>query len=162
MERDHAIVRKGICALLAEELTLDVICQADSGEEAVVKAAQLHPDLALMDISLPGISGNKGATRQIRKVSSNSQIIFLSQHDSIQTAKEALKSGGHGYVSKIDAALELLKAIRIVREGTRFVSQRIVNQGWDPEGFDDKSPRTPCWADKKKTTESTSDYQSPS
>ncbi len=137
---DHAIVRKGICALLAEEPTLDVICQADSGEEAVVKAAQLHPDLALMDISLPGISGIEAA-RQIRKVSSNSQIIFLSQHDSIQMAKEAFKSGGHGYVSKIDAALELLKAIRIVREGTRFVSQRIVNQGWDPEGFDDKSPQ---------------------
>lgn len=137
---DHAIVRKGICALLVEEPTLDVICQTASGEEAVGKAAQLHPDLVLMDIGLPGISGIEAA-RQIRKISSNSQIIFLSQHDSIHMAEEAFKSGGHGYVSKIDEALELLKAIRVVREGTRFVSQRIVKQGWIPEGFDDKPPQ---------------------
>jgi DNA-binding NarL/FixJ family response regulator len=129
---DHAIVRKVICAALAEEPTLDVICQTASGEEAVSKAAELQPDVVLMDIGLPGISGIEAA-RQIRKISSNSQIIFLNQHDSIHMAREAFKSGGHGYVSKIDAALELLKAIRIVREGTRFVSQRIVNQDRVPE-----------------------------
>ena len=126
---DHAIVRQTICALLAEEPILDVICQTASGEEAVGKAEELQPDLVLMDIGLPGISGIEAA-RQIREVSSNSQIVFLSQHDSIQMAKEAFKVGGHGYVSKIDASMELLKAIRAVREGVRFVSQRLVDQGW--------------------------------
>jgi DNA-binding NarL/FixJ family response regulator len=131
---DHAIVRHTICALLAEEPTLDVISQTASGEEAVGKAKELQPDVVLMDISLPGISGIEAA-RQIREVSSKSQIIFLSQHDSIQMAKAAFKVGGHGYVSKIDAAMDLLKAIRAVREGVRFVSQRLVNQGWVAESL---------------------------
>src|SRR5713101_1370090 len=77
----------------------------------------------------PGISGIEAA-RQIRKVSPKSKIIFLSQHDSLHVANEALGAGGHGYVTKVDAGSELLKAIRIVGEGTRFVSQRIVDQGW--------------------------------
>ena len=126
---DHAIVRKGICALLAEEPTLDVICQTASGEEAVGKAEELQPDLVLLDISLPTINGIEAA-RQIRKVSPQSHIIFLSQHDSLHMANEAMKVGGHGYVTKIDAAAELLKAIHSVRDGTRFVSQRIRDQGW--------------------------------
>ena len=126
---DHAIVRKGICALLAEEPTLDVICQTASGEEAVGKAEELQPDLVLLDISLPTINGIEAA-RQIRKVSPQSHIIFLSQHDSLHMANEAMKVGGHGYVTKIDAAAELLKAIQSVRDGTRFVSQRIRDQAW--------------------------------
>ena len=129
---DHATVRHTICSLLSHDPALDVICQTANGEEAVKKAEELQPDLVLLDISLPGISGIEAA-RQIRKVSPQSQIIFLSQHDSLQMAYEALRVGGHGYVAKIDAASELLKAIRTVREGSLFVSQRIVAQGWRPE-----------------------------
>jgi DNA-binding NarL/FixJ family response regulator len=126
---DHAIMRKAICDLLSHDPTLDVICQTASGEEAVSKAGELQPDLVLLDIGLPGISGIEAA-RQIRKVSPKSHIIFLSQHDSLQMVNEALEFGGHGYVAKVDAGLELLSAIRAVREGTRFVSLRIRDQGW--------------------------------
>ena len=126
---DHAVMRKAICNLLSHDPTLDVICQTASGEEAVSKAEELQPNLVLLDIGLPGISGIEAA-RQIRKVSPKSHIIFLSQHDSLQMVNEALKVGGHGYVAKVDAGLELLSAIRIVREGTRFVSRRIRDQGW--------------------------------
>ena len=77
-------------------------------------------EVVLMDISLPGISGIDAA-RRIRKVSPESQIIFLSQHDSLETV---LQTVGHGYVTKGDAALELMKAIRAVCDGRRFVSQR--------------------------------------
>jgi DNA-binding NarL/FixJ family response regulator len=129
---DHAVVRRSICSLLSQDPTLDVICETASGEEAVEKAGELHPDLVLLDIGLPRISGIEAA-RQIRRVSPNSQIIFLSQHDSLNMAKEAMKVGGHGYVTKIDAGPELLKAIHAVREGTRFVSQRIRDQGWIAE-----------------------------
>jgi DNA-binding NarL/FixJ family response regulator len=129
---DHAVVRKSVCSLLSREPTLDVICLAADGEEAVKKADELQPDLVLLDIGLPGISGIEAAS-QIRKVSPTSQIIFLSQHDSPHMANEALKVGGHGYVVKIDAGSELLEAIRTVREGSRFVSQRILDQGWTPE-----------------------------
>ena len=129
---DHAIVRRTICELLSRDPTLDVVCQTASGEEAVQKAQELQPDLVLMDISLPGMSGIEAA-RQVRSVSPKSYIIFLSQHDSLQMANEAMKAGGHGYITKIDAASELLAAIRSVREGNRFVSQRIRSQGWKPD-----------------------------
>jgi two-component system nitrate/nitrite response regulator NarL len=129
---DHAVVRQAICALLSRDPTLDVICQTSDGEQAVIKAAELQPDIVLMDIGLPGISGIEAA-RQIREVSPQSHIIFLSQHDALEVAIEAMKVGGHGYVTKVDAAKELLKAIQSIRAGTPFMSQRIRDQGWTPE-----------------------------
>ncbi len=126
---DHAVVRRTICGLLSRDSAIDVICQTASGEDAVAKAAELQPDLVTMDIGLPGISGIEAA-RQICQLVPNCKIIFLSQHDSSQMVKEAMNVGGHGYVTKIDAAEELLHAIRSVRDGTRFVSQRIRDQGW--------------------------------
>ena len=129
---DHEVVRRVICSLLSSDPTLDVVCQSADGEGAVEKAEELQPDLVLLDISLPGISGIE-AGRRIRRVSPDSYIIFLSQHDSLQMVKDALRVGGHGYVTKMDAGAELLKAIRMVSEGKPFVSQRIVSQGWKPE-----------------------------
>jgi len=129
---DHAIVRRTICAYLSSDPTLNVICQAADGEEAVRKAEELRPDVVLLDIGLPTISGIEAA-RQIRIVSPQSHIIFLSQHDSLHMAIDAMKVGGHGYVTTIDAAAELLTAIHVVHEGTQFVSQRIRSQGWKPD-----------------------------
>jgi two-component system, NarL family, response regulator NreC len=127
---DHDAVRRSICSLLSSEPTLDVICQTATGEDAVIKAIELQPDLILMDISLPGISGIE-AVRRIRKVSRESHIIFVSQHDSLQMVNEAFNVGGHGYLTKSDAHLELLMAVRAVRGGRRFVSQRLIEQGWE-------------------------------
>jgi len=129
---DHAVVRRVVCALLSKEPWLDVICQTASGEDAVKKAAELHPDLIILDIGLPGISGIEAA-RQILQTSTTSKIIFLSQHDSIQMAHEASRAGGRGYVSKIDASTELLTAIRSLDEGHFFVSQQLRRQGWNQE-----------------------------
>jgi DNA-binding NarL/FixJ family response regulator len=125
---DHAAVRKTICSLLSTEPTLDVVCQTADGEDAVRKAEELQPDLILLDITLPGISGIEAACR-IRKVSPQSRILFLSQHDSLHMAMEAMKSGGHGYIVKIDAARDLLRGIRDILEGKRFFSERLVAQG---------------------------------
>jgi DNA-binding NarL/FixJ family response regulator len=127
---DHPVVRRVICSLLSNDPALNVVCEAVSGEQAVQKAEELQPDLVLLDISLPGISGIE-AGRRIRKVSPKSQIIFVSQHDSLEMVKDALQVGGHGYVAKIDAGHELLKAIHAVRDGKQFVSQRILTQGWE-------------------------------
>ncbi len=93
------------------------------------KADELRPDIVLLDIGLAGITGIEGA-RRIRKVSPESKIIFLSQFDSLHMASEVLKVGGHGFVAKIDAGSDLLKAVRTVCERGRFVSQQIVDQGW--------------------------------
>ena len=119
---DHEVIRRVICSLLSSDPTLDVVCQTADGEQAVLKAQELQPDLVLLDISLPGISGIEAA-RRIRSSSPNSHIIFLSQHDSLQVVESAMRMGGHGYVAKIDAGSELLNAIRIVSAGEQFVSQ---------------------------------------
>jgi DNA-binding NarL/FixJ family response regulator len=108
---------------------LEVICETADGEEAVAKAEELQPELILLDILLPGISGIEAA-RRIRRVSRRSQIIFVSQHDSEHMARAALETGGRGYVVKSDAGRELLKAISAVRQGQVFVSQRMIDQGW--------------------------------
>jgi DNA-binding NarL/FixJ family response regulator len=129
---DHRVVRRAICQLLSSDPVLNVVCETADGEQAVQKAEELQPDLVLLDISLPGISGIEAA-RRVRRVSPNSQIIFLSQHDSLQMAKDAFNTGGHGYVAKSDAGAELLNAIRAVRAGKQFVSQRIALQGWSTE-----------------------------
>ena len=126
---DHEVIRRVVCSLLSSDPTLDVVCQTADGEQAVLKAQELHPDLVLLDISLPGISGIEAA-RRIRSSSPNSHIIFLSQHDSLQVVESAMRIGGHGYVAKIDAGSELLNAIRSVNAGEQFVSQRILSQGW--------------------------------
>ena len=124
---DHEVIRRVICSLLSSDPTLDVVCQTADGEQAVLKARELQPDLVLLDISLPGMSGIEAAKR-IRSSSPNSHIIFLSQHDSLQVVESAMRMGGHGYVAKTDAGSELLMAIRTVSAGQEFVSQRIVSQ----------------------------------
>ena len=126
---DHEVARRSIRSVLSRDANLDVICETADGEEAVKKAEELHPTIILLDITLPGISGIQAA-RRIRVVSPNSRIIFLSQHDSIQTAKDALSVGGHGYVVKSDAGRDLLKAIEAVDEGQTFVSRTLVARGW--------------------------------
>ena len=126
---DHPVVRRVMCSLLSSDSALKVICEAADGEQAVQKAEELQPDLILLDIGLPGMSGIEAA-RRIRRVAPQSKIIFLSQHDSLQMVKEAMSAGGYGYVAKIDAGLDLLTAIRTVRDGKPFVSRRIVSQGW--------------------------------
>lgn len=126
---DHEVARRGIRSVLSSDANLDVICEAADGEEAVKKAEELNPAIILLDITLPGISGIQAA-RRILVASPKSRIIFLSQHDSIQIAKDALSVGAHGYVVKSDAGRDLLTAIEAVHEGRTFVSRTLIARGW--------------------------------
>ena len=126
---DHEIARKGIRSVLTKDSSLVVVSEAAYGEEAVKKSEELHPDVILLDISLPGISGIQAAQR-IRVVSPESRIIFVSQHDSIQIAKDALNVGARGYVVKSDAGRDLLRGIQTVLEGKTFVSSTLAAKGW--------------------------------
>ena len=126
---DHEVARRGVRSVLSSDSNLDVIGETADGEEAVKKAEELRPAIILLDISLPGISGIQAAQR-IRVVSPESRIIFLSQHDSICIAKDALKVGAHAYVVKSDAGLDLLTAIEAAREDRTFVSRTLIARGW--------------------------------
>jgi DNA-binding NarL/FixJ family response regulator len=124
MVDDHDVVRRGIRSILAAEPDLDIVGEAAAGLEAIRKAEELRPDLILLDISLPDISGIDVATR-VRKASPSSQILFVSQHDSVQAANASLETGARGFVTKADAARELPIAIRTVLDGRIFISERL-------------------------------------
>jgi DNA-binding NarL/FixJ family response regulator len=131
MVDDHDVVRRGIRSVLSSESDFEVVGEASAGLEAVRKAEELKPDLILLDISLPDINGIDVAVR-IRQVAPESQILFLSQHDSIQVANEALKTGARGFVAKADAARELPGAIRTVVSGNIFLSERLSKSAKSP------------------------------
>lgn len=126
---DHEAARRGLRSLLAGDPEIEVVWEAVSGEEAIQKAQELQPDIILLDISLPGQSGIRAAT-SISIVSPQSRIIFVSQHDSVQIARDALSVGAYAYVVKSDAGRDLLTAIDAAREGRNFVSRTLTARGW--------------------------------
>jgi CheY-like chemotaxis protein len=113
--------RNYLVAKLAENPALEIVGLASDGPEAVLKATELHPDLILMDINLPELSGIQAATK-IRGLSPESKILFVSQNLDFDVALAALNAGGFGYVVKSDAESQLLTAIEAVMSGEKFVS----------------------------------------
>jgi DNA-binding NarL/FixJ family response regulator len=110
--------------LLQARPDYQVICGASDGPEAVQKAAELKPDLILLDVGLPKLNG-LDAARQIRQLSPNSKILFLSQESSSDIAQEAFNLGAMGYIVKAEAGNRLLPAVEAVLRGERVVSSSI-------------------------------------
>jgi DNA-binding NarL/FixJ family response regulator len=120
---DHATVRRSVCALLRGHPAFDVICDVADGIQAVERAEELQPDVVVLDITMPGMDGFEAA-RRVRKVAPTAEILFLSQHDTIETIRQALRIGALGYVVKSDAAKELVAAVHAVSEKKQYVSAR--------------------------------------
>ena len=119
---DHEAARRGIRLVLSRRQGIQVVGEAGTGEEAIRMAQELHPDIILLDIGLPGLSGIDVANT-LRRAAPELRIIFVSQHNSPLLAKEALLTGAFGYVVKSDAALDLLPAIDAVHQGYTFISR---------------------------------------
>ena len=111
--------RRFASLLLQGKPELQVVGEASDGLEAVQKAAELKPDLILMDIGLPTLNGIEAA-RQIRELAPESKIIFLNQESSADVVQEALSLGALGYVVKAQAVSDLLAAVDAVMSGKKF------------------------------------------
>jgi DNA-binding NarL/FixJ family response regulator len=103
------------------ETEFKVIAIAGDGSDAVRKAKELRPDVILMDLCLPDISGVE-VTRQIRKLCPHSKILFLSMHDEFEIIQAAFDAGASGYVLKWDSGRDLIPGIRAILLGRQFVS----------------------------------------
>jgi DNA-binding NarL/FixJ family response regulator len=124
---DHRLVREGLRRLLEERADLRVVGEARTGQEAVDLAAEKSPDLVLMDISMPGLSGID-ATRRICKSGDSPKVLILSMHDNRSYVEEVLRAGASGYVLKACASSDLLQAVDAVRRGDSFLSPTITQQ----------------------------------
>jgi DNA-binding NarL/FixJ family response regulator len=123
---DFAPWRHFVIAQLSEIHDMRIVGVVSDGLEAVLKAAELQPDLILLDVGLPKMNGIEAA-RRIRKVAPKSKILFLTQELDVDVARVAL-SEGHGYVVKSDADNELITAVEAVLQGKKFVSLQLSRQ----------------------------------
>jgi len=121
---DHNILREGLRNVIESFSTLKVIGEANDGREAVSLANRLHPDVVIMDVSMPGLNGVE-ATRQIVRSHPDIRVIALSMHANKQMIAGILKAGAYGYLLKDCASGELINAIKTVAANKKYISGRV-------------------------------------
>jgi DNA-binding NarL/FixJ family response regulator len=121
---DHHLVRQGIRALLEKSNDIQVVGEAQDGQEAVEQATLLKPDVIVMDLSMPRLNGTQ-ATEQIRAAHLPSQVVMLSMYSDDTLVRQALRCGAKGYLLKRSVAEELLLAVHAAARGEIFLSSAI-------------------------------------
>jgi DNA-binding NarL/FixJ family response regulator len=142
---DHGIVRSGLRLLLEREPDLEVVAEASDGAEARDLAIRERPDLAILDVKMPKLTGLQ-ATREIREQAPDVAVLILSMHDDERYLFEALKAGASGYVLKRQADEDLLDAVRSVERGEPFLTpdaQRALIKDVLERGLEDTDELTP-------------------
>jgi two-component system, NarL family, invasion response regulator UvrY len=124
---DHVLVRKGILRILADAHGIEVAGVADNGEMAVLMARELKPDVVLMDLQMPGIGGLE-ATRKLAGSDPAIKIVVLTACVDDPCPTRLLQAGAWGYLGKSAAIEEMVRAIRVVYAGKRYVSSHIAQQ----------------------------------
>ncbi|MFL9809138.1 MAG: two-component system response regulator UvrY [Pseudomonas sp.] len=124
---DHDLVRTGISRMLADISGLQVIGQADSGEDAIRKARELKPDVVLMDVKMPGIGGLE-ATRKLLRSYPDLKVIAVTICEEDPFPTRLLQAGAAGYLTKGAALEEMVQAIRMVFGGQRYINPQIAQQ----------------------------------
>jgi two-component system response regulator NreC len=117
---DHDVVRTGLKAYLNTQAGLEVVAEARSGSEAIDRALQSHPDVVVMDITMPGMDGLE-ATRRLKEIFPECHILALTVHEDKQYLFEMLAAGASGYITKQAAAEELVAAIRSLALGNVYL-----------------------------------------
>jgi two-component system response regulator NreC len=123
---DHALVREGICSLLARRKDIEVVGQASDGQQAIEQTENLHPDVLLMDISMPRMNGLE-ATREIRARFPHTRILVLTQHEDKEYVIPMLRAGAAGYIFKRTRSAELVNAIRSVFAEGIYLSAEVAS-----------------------------------
>ncbi len=121
---DHPLMRKGLAMIISAEPDLSVCSQASKAEEALEAMEKLKPDMAVIDVSLPGMSGLE-LTKHILAMKPDMLILVVSRHDEALYAERAIRAGARGYIMKMVAGEEILKAVRRVLNGGIYVSDEI-------------------------------------
>ena len=143
---DHGIVRSGIKLLLERQHDLQVVAEASDGVEAVEQALAVRPDLCILDVGMPRLTGLQAA-REIRAHLPDARVLMLSMHDDEHYLFEALKAGASGYVLKREADQDLVGAIRAVGSGEAFLTnaaeRSIIREWMDDSNEGPVVPLTP-------------------
>ena len=121
---DHALVRTGMKMILASELDIEVVGDADSGELALPQIRKLQPDVVLCDLHLPGLSGLE-ITERITRTDLATKVIIVSVLEDGPLPKRLLEAGASGYLGKAGDAAELLRAVRDVARGKRYLGSNV-------------------------------------
>jgi DNA-binding NarL/FixJ family response regulator len=121
---DHDVVRRGIRALIQEQPGWQVAAEAKDGRDAVTKATEFQPDVAILDITMPALNGIDAAM-QIAKLSPRTKVLILTIHESDQLSRKALDAGARGYILKTDAACDLITAVSSLLSNKTFFTPNI-------------------------------------
>jgi len=124
---DHTVVREGIRYVLEREPGFEVVAEAARSADVVALAEQHRPDVAVLDISMPGASGIQ-VTAQLRQRVPETRILILSMYENAEYVLESVRAGAHGYILKDTAATELRRAVRAVQEGEAFFSPPVASR----------------------------------
>jgi two-component system response regulator NreC len=148
---DHEIVRAGLRMLLQSQSDIEIIGEADNGQQALDQCRQQRPDVVIMDITMPGLSGLE-VTRQLKQQFPDTAVLALTIHEGEQYFFEMLNAGASGYVPKRAAPTDLVNAIRAVNSGEVYlhpsVAKTLVNDylqrvqlGWERASYDGLTER---------------------
>ena len=113
---DHGVVREGVRSLIAAQPDFEVVGEAGDGETACRLAERLHPDLVVMDVSMPGMTGDR-ATSLLKMACPGAKVLALTVHEDREHLRRLLQAGASGYVLKLATGEELIRAIRVVASG---------------------------------------------
>ena len=122
---DHAVVRKGIRALLETKSSLRIVGEAENGKEAIEKACELKPRIIMLDINLPDVNGLEVA-KILRKKLPDSRLIALSMHNAPEYIQSFLEAGGSGYLPKTILDTQLLDAVAAVARGEHYLPPQVL------------------------------------
>jgi DNA-binding NarL/FixJ family response regulator len=121
---DHAFIRRGIQSILNSSSGWEFCGEAENGIAAIRMAAELKPDVIIMDVSMPGLNGLE-ATRVIHEARPHIKILLLTLHQSVEILRSAFRAGAQGYLLKSEAEQELLRALGIIMGEQIYISPKV-------------------------------------